>query len=139
MCVKTKKISLIIPVHNEVDIIEEVVRNYYKEVISKIAGSEFIVAEDGSSDGTKEVLRKIAEELPITLVSGDQKKGYSKAAWDALKLARNEVIFFSDSDGQHSPGDFWKMIPFIEDFEVINGYKFPRQDTRTRRFISEII
>lgn len=133
---KTKKISLIIPVHNEVDIIEEVIRNYYKEVISKIPGSEFIVAEDGSSDGTKEVLRKIAKELPITLVSSAQKKGYSKAAWDAFKLARNEVIFFSDSDGQHSPGDFWKMIPFIEDFEVINGYKFPRQDTRMRRFIS---
>lgn len=132
----TKKISLIIPVHNEVDIIEEVIRNYYEEVISKIPGSEFIVAEDGSNDGTKEVLKKIAEELSITLVSSDQKKGYSKAAWDAFKLARNEVVFFSDSDGQHSPADFWKMIPFIEDFEVINGYKFPRQDTGMRRFIS---
>jgi glycosyltransferase involved in cell wall biosynthesis len=133
---KAKRISLIIPVHNEVNIIEEVIKNYHKEVISKIPGSEFIIAEDGSNDGTKEVLRRITEELPITLISSDQKKGYSKAVWDAFKLARNEIIFFSDSDGQHSPGDFWKMVPFIEDFEVINGYKFPRQDTRMRCLIS---
>ncbi len=135
----TSKISLIIPVHNEVDIIEQVIRNYYKEVISKIPGSEFIVAEDGSVDGTKEVLQKVAKELPITLVSSDQRKGYAKAVWDAFKLPKNDIIFFSDSDGQHSPGDFWKLITFIEDFDIITGYKFPRQDTSMRCFISSVM
>lgn len=130
------KISLVIPVYNEVDIIERVIRNYYEEVISKIPGSEFIVAEDGSTDGTKELLKRIAQELPITLISGDKRKGYAKAVWGALKLAKNDILFFSDSDGQHSPGDFWKLITFIEDFDLISGYKFPRHDSLMRRFMS---
>lgn len=135
----TGRISLIIPVHNEVDIIEQVIRNYYSEVISKISGSEFIIAEDGSNDGTKEVLQRVAKELPITVVSSNERKGYARAVWDAFKLPKNNIIFFSDSDGQHSPGDFWKMITFIDDFDIITGYKFARQDSRIRCFISSVM
>jgi glycosyltransferase involved in cell wall biosynthesis len=134
--VNKDKISLIIPVHNEVDIIEQVVRNYYDQVISKIPGSEFIVAEDGSTDGTKEVLARLAKQLPIKLVTSNDRKGYAKAVWDAFKLPKNDIIFFSDSDGQHSPADFWKMIPFIDDFDLITGYKFPRLDGHMRCRIS---
>jgi len=136
---ETKTISLIIPVHNEVDVIEKVVKNYYKEVISKIPGSEFIVAEDGSTDGTKEVLKRLAKELPITVVSSNERKGYSKAVWDALKLPKNEIIFFSDSDDQHSPRDFWKLMPFIDDFDIVTGYKYPRSDKAFRLFISQVM
>jgi glycosyltransferase involved in cell wall biosynthesis len=134
-----KKISLVIPVHNEAEIIGDVIKNYYEEVISKIPGSEFIIAEDGSTDGTKEILKKIAEVIPIKLILSDQRKGYAMAVWDAFKLAENDIVFFSDSDGQHSPADFWKMIPFIEDFDIITGYKYPRKDSLFRRVISFIM
>lgn len=136
---KNYKISLIIPVHNEVDIIERVIKNYYEEVISKIPGSEFIVAEDGSNDGTKEVLTRIAQKLPITLILGNERKGYARAVRDALMLTKNEVVFFSDSDGQHKVSDFWKLLPFIEDFDIVTGYKSPRLDPPFRLFISRIM
>ena len=136
---KQYNLSLVIPVHNEHDIIEQVIRNYYHEVVEKLPGAEFIVAEDGSTDGTKEILKKLSEELPIIVISGDRRKGYAAAAWDGLKLCKNEVIFFSDSDGQHSPADFWKMIPFIEEFDVITGYKYPRQDAKIRLMISHVM
>lgn len=136
---EAKKISLVIPIHNEVEIIEKVVRGFHREVISKIPGSEFIIAEDGSTDGTKEVLNRLVKELPITVVSSNERKGYSKAVRDALKLPKNEIIFFSDSDDQHSPCDFWKLMPFIDDFDIVSGYKCPRSDAAFRLFISKVM
>jgi len=49
-------ISLIILVHQEADVIESVIKDFYEKVTSKIPNAEFIVCEDGSTDGTKEIL-----------------------------------------------------------------------------------
>ena len=135
---KTLPISLVIPVYNEVDVIEQVVRDFYNKVIAKIEGAQFIIAEDGSTDGTKEVLIKLAEEIPITLVMGDKRKGYTKAVKDALRLPEHEIIFFSDSDGQQEPDDFWEILKLIEDNDIVVGYKHPRKDPLFRVFISKV-
>ncbi len=135
---KTAPISLVIPVYNEVEVIEQVVRDFYDKVISKIEGAQFIIAEDGSTDGTKEVLKKLAEEIPLTLVMGDERKGYTKAVKDALKLPENEIIFFSDSDGQQEPDDFWEILKLIEDNDIVVGYKYPRNDPLFRVLISKV-
>ena len=133
-----EKISLIIPVYNEAEVIERVVRDFHNEVISKIPESEFIVAEDGSTDGTKEILKKLEKEISFTFISGDGRKGYSGAVKDALKLGKNELIFFSDSDGQQDPKDYWKIREYIDEYDVIIGYKHPRVDPFFRVFISKI-
>jgi len=97
---QTGPVSVVIPVYNEGDVIEKVVRDFYAKVVSKVPGSELIVAEDGSTDNTKAILGRLAEELPIRLVSSDERKGYTRAVKDALKLPRFDLVFFSDSDGQ---------------------------------------
>lgn len=133
-----KPISVVIPVYNEVDVIEGVVRDFYEKVVSKLEVAEFIIAEDGSTDGTKDVLKKLAEELPITLVMGDERKGYTKAVKDALKLPKYDIIFFSDSDGQQEPNDFWDMIKEIEENDIVVGYKHPRKDPLPRVLLSKV-
>lgn len=130
-------ISIVIPVYNEVEVIEKVVRDFYEKVASKLEISEFIIAEDGSNDGTKEVLNRLKDEIPITLIMGDQRKGYTKAVKDALKLPRYDVIFFSDSDGQQEPNDFWKLMDCLEDNSIVVGYKHPRRDSFFRVSISK--
>lgn len=132
-------VSIVLPVHNEKDVIEEVIAAIYKNVYSKLDDAEFIVAEDGSTDGTKEVLERLAGKYPIRLVIGGQRKGYSRAVKDALSLATKDIVFFLDSDGQHKESDFWKLLPFIEDFDVVSGYKYPRLDTPLRLFISRVM
>ena len=119
---KTRPISLVIPVYNEVEVIEKVIRDFYDKVISKIDGAQFIIAEDGSNDGTKEVLKRLSEEIPIMLVMGDERKGYTRAVKDALKLPEHDIIFFSDSDGQQEPDDFWELIKYIDDYETFSKY-----------------
>lgn len=122
------KVSLVMPVYNEAEIIEHVVKDYYSKIIKKLPGSEFIVSEDGSTDGTKNILKRLKKELPIKLIMGEKRKGYPKSVRDTLKLPKNDIILFSDSDGQHEPNDFWKLLKKVDEYDVIIGDKKPRND-----------
>lgn len=124
----TKGVSLVMLVYNEAEIIEETIREYYEKVASKLDDMEFIIAEDGSTDGTKEILARLAAELPLRLVSGKERKGYVQAYRDSMLLADKELVFFSDSSGKHDPADFWKMAEYIDKYDIISGYKECRKD-----------
>ena len=81
-------LSIVLPVYNEAGTIERVLRDLHAKIAAKLADVEFIVAEDGSSDGTKEVLQRLAPELKLRLVTGRERKGYTRAVKDALALPR---------------------------------------------------
>ena len=123
-----KAVSVITLVYNEVAVIEDVVRSLHATVCSRLPDSELVVAEDGSRDGTKEILNRLAEEIPIRLISGEQRKGYIQAYRDALGLARHDWIFFTDSGGKHDPEDFWKLYQHMPKYDLVQGYKVNRQD-----------
>jgi len=131
-----KRVSLVLPVYNEAGVIENVLREYYEEVVRKVPGSELVVAEDGSTDGTKEILERVSREIPIRLISGKERKGYFRALKDASKLPKNDVIFFSDSGGGHDPRDFFKLYSYIGDYDIVMGYKSPRRDFWYRILLS---
>ena len=131
-------VSILILVYNEAESIRKVIEEIQAKVSSKLTDCEFIVAEDGSTDGTKEMLNEIAKNIPIRLVSGKVRKGYTKALIDGMKLARNEIIFFSDSDGQHDPDDFWKLLEKIDEYDLVIGRKVDRVDPAYRVLISRV-
>ena len=60
------KLDLAMPVHNEGGAIERTLREWYAE-LSPAVDLRFVIAEDGSRDNTKEVLRKLEKELPLRL------------------------------------------------------------------------
>ena len=133
-----KPISLILLVHQEAATIEEAIADFYYKVISKIPGSEFIVCEDGSTDGTKEILERIRGEYGLSLHLGSERLGYTRAMHKAFALAQNDIVFYSDSDGQHDPNDFWKMYPLMDTYDIVVGWKRERQDGIVRNSISKV-
>lgn len=133
----TGTLSIVIPVFNETAVIEGVVRDFYTKVVRDIPGARLIIAEDGSTDGTKEKLNSLSREIPFTLLSGRERKGYTKAFKDALRIAKTELIFFSDSDGQHDPADIFKLLKEMSGHDIVSGYKCPRRDPRHRIIISK--
>lgn len=133
-----KPISLIILVHQEAESIEQVIKEFYEKVISKIAGSEFIVCEDGSTDGTKEILLRLKNKYQLTLDMREEKRGYTKAMRDGFTAAKHSVIFFSDSDGQHDPADFWKMYEKLADADMVVGWKKNRRDAWYRLVLTRV-
>jgi glycosyltransferase involved in cell wall biosynthesis len=129
------KVSLILPVHNEADNIETVVKGFYQEISPKV-NLEIVVAEDGSTDGTKEVLGKLSKEVPIVLLMENERMGYTGGLKRGLEKATGDYILFCDSDGQHFPADFWKLYDAMDGNDMVDGWRVNRADTRFRKIMS---
>lgn len=130
------RVSFVFPVYNEESVIEKTLYSYYREFINKL-DFEMIVAEDGSTDRTKEILKKLEPELSLKLYSKDDRKGYLNAVRDALKIAEFEWIFLVDSDNQFDPHDFWKLWSKINQYDILLGKKINRKDGLLRLFLSK--
>jgi glycosyltransferase involved in cell wall biosynthesis len=130
-------LSIVLPAHNEAATIKEVVMNYFHEIVTKVP-SKLVVAEDGSVDDTPEILASLANEIPIIVYSGRARKGYAKGVGDALKKCNEEWVFFSDSDRQYFPFDFWKLWEKRNQFDMIVGYKIHRAEGIHRIVMSRV-
>jgi glycosyltransferase involved in cell wall biosynthesis len=120
-------IDVVMPVYNEAGIIRFVVLDFYNEIAQKLP-SRLIVAEDGSVDGTKEILLALKNEMPFSLFCGPQRKGYAKGVGDALRKCNEQWVFFSDADGQYFPSDFWRLWENRGSYDMIIGRKLHRSD-----------
>lgn len=129
-------VSVIINVYNEAQTIEAEIRRIYKTIVLRIPGSEFIVAEDGSDDGTKEIIHRLIDELGIVHSTSKERKGYANALRDAFSLAKCPYIFFSDTGNKHNPEDFWKLYPYRKDYGLVIGVKTGRTDQWYRKLFT---
>lgn len=130
-------VSLVFPVRNESFIIEQTLRNYIAELSPRIEDFEVIVAEDGSTDDTKSVLERLADELPIHLFTSNERKGYQRAVIDAVSHATKPWVFVVDSDYQFAAIDFWRLEPMRGQYDLILGMKSPRRDPFYRVWLSQ--
>jgi len=130
--------SIVMPVYNEAPVIEKVIADFHAIVIKNEPGFKLIVMEDGSNDGTKDILNELNRKIPFTLITTKGRKGYTRAFRDALKIAGTDLVFFTDSDGQHNPHDVFKMLAELGAFDIVSGCKCPRRDPFHRRFMSKI-
>jgi len=129
-------VSVIINVYNEAGTIESEIREIYKTIVARLPGSELIVAEDGSRDGTKQIIHRLITELGIIHSTSEERKGYTKALRDAFQLAKNPYVFFSDTGNKHEPNDFWKLYPYRQPDGIIVGVKTNRTDQLYRRLLT---
>ncbi len=131
------KLQILMPVYNEALSIENTLKEIHDTLNGKI-DFEFIISEDGSTDGTKEILKKLENTYPMILISDDSRKYYSKAVIDGIKKADGNYLLIKDSDGQCDPKDILNFWSVKENSDLVNGYRYPRYDFAYRRFISKI-
>ncbi len=116
------KLSVIVPVYNEVDTIQTVLAN----ILSVELDKEIIIVDDGSTDGTQEWLQKLdqSEDLRILFQSKNQGKG--AALRRALPTVSGEIVVFQDADLEYDPQDYLKLIkPIVNDqADVVYGSRF---------------
>jgi len=128
-------VEILLPVHNEAESIEATVREIYAELSAKLQ-VDFIVCEDGSTDDTREILRRLAGELPMRLNLSAARKGYSRAVCEGMRMLQSEYLLCLDSDGQCDPADFWAFWEARGSADVVLGWRTDRADTLTRRAFS---
>jgi glycosyltransferase involved in cell wall biosynthesis len=131
------EIDVVLPAHNEGGSIGRTLTEFY-DVVAKKDGMKirFVVCEDGSTDDTVPVLKKIGETLPLHLISDPVRKGYSRAVIDGLRAATAPLVAFIDSDGQCDPEDFKTLYALIGEHDLVMGYRNPRSDHWIRLLMS---
>ena len=107
-----KKLTIIIPVYNEIKTIERILTKIYK---LKDLKKEIIVINDASTDGTKEVLQKNKKKITY-LVNHKKNQGKGAAIQTAQKLVKGDVVIIQDGDLEYEPSDYYKLLK-----EIYNG------------------
>jgi dolichol-phosphate mannosyltransferase len=130
-------IDVVVPAHNEAASIGATLREFHRTVaVEARVPICFIVCEDGSSDDTVPILRELAADLPLRLVSNSVRKGYSRAVIDGLRAAQSDWVACIDSDGQCDPADFVKFLNLRDGADLVVGWRNPRADPWRRRAMS---
>lgn len=120
-----KKISIVIPVYNE----EENIQDLYQELRTVLGqqpkGYEIIFVDDGSDDDSLKILQKIfARDPHVHLIALLGNHGQTQALSAGFHEARGEAIVAMDGDGQHDPKYIVKFIAEIErGYDVVGGWK----------------
>ena len=130
-------IDIVSPVHNEGASIAATLREFYQ--IVTIEGGQcirFVICEDGSTDDSVEVLRSLSATLPLHLITGSERKGYSRAVIDGFRATTSELVGFIDSDGQCDPHDFLRLLSNSEQGDLVIGWRNPRSDHWIRLLFS---
>jgi glycosyltransferase involved in cell wall biosynthesis len=130
-------VEVLLPVHNEGESVEATIREIYDELSPRV-NVGFIICEDGSKDNTKEVLTRLAKELPLRLNLSDERKGYSRAVRDGMHMLQADYLLCLDSDGQCDPKDFWKLWDARNGCDVVLGWRVTRADPLVRRALSRL-
>ncbi|MCI0533259.1 glycosyltransferase family 2 protein [bacterium] len=128
------KLSVIIPVYNEegnlVSLADELLR------VSRIlrVESEIIFINDGSTDGSYHILKKLANEHFIRVINFEGNFGQTAAMAAGIEAAEGEIIVTMDADLQNDPADIPRLLEKIEEgFDVVSGWRKDRQDALLKR------
>jgi len=106
----------------------------------KIENSEIIVIDDGSIDNTYNILKKLDDKFPYLKVIRNQSNlGHGPAITSGYKAASKEYIFQFDSDDQFNPNDFYKLYSYINNYDIVIGYRKYRKDPYVRKLLSSYL
>ena len=104
------QLSVVVPVYDEVATVEALI----EEVESVPLDIEIVVVDDGSSDGTTQVLEKLAEEGRIQLRTHEHNQGKGAALRTGFAEARGEYVVVQDADLEYDPHELPKLIAPLE-------------------------
>lgn len=133
---------IVMPAYNEEDNIERVVKDWYHILNGKGENSRLIVADNGSTDRTHEILLNLKRELPqLELLEKSEKQHGPKliALYKYAILKKTDYVFQTDSDGQTDPNEFEKFWDIRNKYDAIIGNRCVRGDGIVRAFVEHIV
>ena len=136
---KEPAFSVVVPFFNESEGVAAVCLELRSVLQSMSPGGEAILIDDGSTDGTAEVLDRLAASWPQCRVYHlPQNEGQSAALFFGFSKALAPVIVTMDGDGQNDPGDIPRLLTRLDAVDMVVGLRAARQDSWARRKISRV-
>jgi glycosyltransferase involved in cell wall biosynthesis len=127
------KITVVIPLHNKVTQVERAVQGVITQTVSDF---ELIVVDDGSTDGSAEVVRRLATDTPIRIIA-QANAGESAARNAGITVANSDLVAFCDADDEWKPGFLEAILslrsafPQCDVFGTSYVLREPQGDRRT--------
>ena len=141
-------LSIIIPAKDEAKnlgpLIEQVAEAFRPLVARELGGHrlegfEVIVVDDGSTDGTREVLRRLMATYPeVRPISLGSNVGQSSATIAGFRVARGDWVGMLDADLQNPPEDLARLWDALPGHDAALGWRTNREDSRSKRWISRV-
>lgn len=128
-------VSCVMPAYNEREGIRRAVEHVRQAIERLTTGFEIIVVDDGSTDGTGQILEEMADET-LRVVRLPENYGYGRALRAGFEAAVHPLVFFTDSDDQFDPLDLERLLPLAADAELVVGYRVGRRDGALRSVLS---
>ena len=124
-------LSVLIPAYNEVHNIQNILNKIGEVNIPK----EIIVVDDGSTDGTRELLNTLKSDI-IKVIFHEKNQGKGGAIRTAIAHSKGDIILIQDADLEYDPQDYYKLIPVIESGKekVVYGSRFLNKQNKHSYF-----
>ena len=116
------KLSVIMPVYNERETLEEIVR----QVLDTGLAHEIVMVDDGSTDGSREIMKQWEDHPVIRVIYHEKNLGKGSAVRTAIEHATGDVFIIQDADLEYDPRDYPKLLQPIEEgrADVVYGSRF---------------
>ena len=129
-------LSLIVPVYNEEENLSPLIEAIKKSLNPLPYSWEVVLVDDGSEDGSLQVLTGLAEKDPnhLRVLSFRRNFGQTAAIAAGLDYATGEIIVLLDADMQNDPGDIPMLLEKLDEgYDLVSGWRRKRQDTYLTR------
>jgi len=132
-------ISVVVPVYNEEENLPILVTRLV-EVLDPLRKTyEMIFVDDGSKDKSREILKGMTSKYPQIRILGFRTNcGETAAGAAGLKEARGRVVITIDADLQNDPKDIPAMLAYLEEYDMVTGWRQKREDSWVKRITSKI-
>jgi glycosyltransferase involved in cell wall biosynthesis len=134
--IASPQLTVVIPAYNELATLSEIVERVCRLPISK----QVIVVDDGSLDGTQQLIRDLADRLPIEPIFHSINQGKGAAIQTGFAAARGEIVIVQDADLEYEPEQIMQVIAPIQagQAEVVYGSRYLASDNHHDSWIHRL-
>jgi glycosyltransferase involved in cell wall biosynthesis len=134
---QTIKLSIVVPIFNEVETLPHLIERIEQGVANYPDPYEIICVDDGSQDGSTELLKQLAlRHRPLRAVILRRNYGQTAAMAAGFKYAKGQIIVTLDGDLQNDPQDILALVAKLEEgYDLVSGWRRNRQDAALTRLL----